>query len=50
VVGVIRAAIGGFAFGLLGFCAGGLAGCMIASVVGAGVRLFVVDLVKKKTW
>ncbi|HYQ72051.1 MAG TPA: GlsB/YeaQ/YmgE family stress response membrane protein [Gammaproteobacteria bacterium] len=47
VVGIIGAVIGGFVFGLLGITASGLIGSLITAVVGAGILLFLVGLVKK---
>jgi uncharacterized membrane protein YeaQ/YmgE (transglycosylase-associated protein family) len=47
VVGIIGAVIGGFVFGLLGITASGLIGSLVTAVVGAGILLFLVGLVKK---
>ena len=47
IVGVIGAFLGGFLFQQLGIVAGGLIGSLITAVVGAGVLLFVVGLIKK---
>jgi len=47
VVGIVGAVIGGFVFGLLGITASGLIGSLITAVVGAGILLFLVGLVKK---
>jgi len=47
VVGVIGAVVGGWVFGLLGISANGMIGSFITAVVGAGILLFLVGLVKK---
>jgi uncharacterized membrane protein YeaQ/YmgE (transglycosylase-associated protein family) len=47
VVGVIGAVVGGWVFGLLGISANGMIGSFITAVVGAGILLFIVGLVKK---
>jgi uncharacterized membrane protein YeaQ/YmgE (transglycosylase-associated protein family) len=47
VVGVIGAVVGGWVFGLLGITASGMIGSFITAVVGAGILLFIVGLVKK---
>jgi uncharacterized membrane protein YeaQ/YmgE (transglycosylase-associated protein family) len=47
VVGIIGAVIGGFVFGLLGITTSSLIGSLITAVVGAGILLFLVGLVKK---
>lgn len=47
VVGIIGAVIGGFVFGLLGITTSGLIGALITAVVGAGILLFLVGLVKR---
>jgi uncharacterized membrane protein YeaQ/YmgE (transglycosylase-associated protein family) len=47
VVGIIGAVIGGFVFGLLGITTSGLIGSLVTAVVGAGILLFLVGLVKK---
>ena len=46
VVGIIGAVIGGFVFGLLGITTSSLIGSLITAVVGAGILLFLVGLVK----
>jgi uncharacterized membrane protein YeaQ/YmgE (transglycosylase-associated protein family) len=47
VVGIIGAVIGGFVFGLPGITTSGLIGSLVTAVVGAGILLFLVGLVKK---
>ncbi|HNP36681.1 MAG TPA: GlsB/YeaQ/YmgE family stress response membrane protein [Woeseiaceae bacterium] len=48
VVGVIGALIGGYIFNVVGISAGGIIGSIVIATVGAGVFLFVADLVRRK--
>ena len=47
LVGIIGGLLGGWVFGLLGIATGGILGCLITSVVGAVLLLWIVSLFRR---
>lgn len=48
ILGILGGVVGGWVFGLLGLHAGGLAGRIVVSFIGAVILVWVIHQVKKK--